>query len=57
MCSLLAHSYLTLDLHWIPMVPVSAVGATNFQTADPQALHLDDVPLKYAEVYTTECVI
>ncbi len=40
MCSLIGHAYLAVNLRLIPMVPLSAVGVTNFDTADPQALNL-----------------
>lgn len=43
MCTLIGHAY--LRLHLIPIVPVSAVGATatDFHTAEPQALYFAEM--------------
>lgn len=41
MCTLIGHAY--FRLHLIPMVPMSAVGAPDFHTADPQALNFAEM--------------
>lgn len=41
LCTLIEHAY--LRLHLIPVVPVSAVGAPDFHTAEPQALYFAEM--------------